>query len=241
MKIVAISDTHTSHAKFVIPECDVLIHSGDFSWTGEASEVSDFLAWFEQQPATHKLVIAGNHELAFDERQSRFDLAAKNILARRYEHNNSVIYLEDEAYVVDGVKFYGTPWTTAFCGWAFNGYSDAEAPHHRGAVVLSDVYSKIPEDTNVIICHGPPYDLVDRSSDGRRCGSVEMRNIMEELPLLRLYLCGHIHEARGSQVACGNVNVCNVSSLGLDYEPAGPPVIIDLDENGFIDSIQGYE
>jgi predicted phosphodiesterase len=34
MKICAISDTHNQHSELKIPECDILIHAGDFTNNG---------------------------------------------------------------------------------------------------------------------------------------------------------------------------------------------------------------
>ena len=239
MKIVAISDTHTKHKKVTIPECDVLIHAGDFTWKGTYWEIFRFMKWFAKQPAKHKIVIAGNHELTLDAtKPGKF--SQHNWDTMRSYADENVHYLEDSEVVIDGVKFYGTPWTPFFHDWAFNGSDGLTQPD--GTRKLVDVYSKIPEDTNVLICHGPTYDFVDKATDDNRCGSVEMRKILEtdKLALLRLYISGHIHESRGHDIGCGGVHFCNVSTLGRDYETATPPVIIDLDENGQVDRIQGY-
>lgn len=42
MKLVVISDTHGQHDKLTIPECDVLIHCGDFTPDGKYNHVRDF-------------------------------------------------------------------------------------------------------------------------------------------------------------------------------------------------------
>lgn len=245
MKIVAISDTHTRHDFIQIPECDVLVHAGDFSFNGKFFEVRDFLAWLQKQPAKHKVVIAGNHEETFDGSKlgGKFNPHCRNMLAECGDE--TIHYLENSSVTIDGIKFYGTPWTPFFYDWAFNGLEGSDAPFRFGTYPnLSDVYGEIPEDTNVLVCHGPPYGMVDRAYRGDdRCGSMEMRKILEsnKLMQLQLYLCGHIHEARGHEIGFGNVHVCNVSSLGRDYKTAKPAVVIDLDEDGFVDSIQGYE
>ena len=241
MRIVAISDTHTKHKKVTIPECDVLVHAGDFSWKGTYWEIFRFMKWFSEQPAKHKIVIAGNHELTLDQtNRARFNSGAWAAIRSGREHN--IYYLDNSEVVIDGIKFYGTPWTPFFYDWAFNG-SDG-LTQLDGNRKLVDVYGEIPEDVNVLVCHGPPYGLVDKSENGdTRCGSVEMRKLLEDPNRvdLKLFLCGHIHEARGHEIACGGVNICNVSSLGRDYSTASPPVIIDLDDVGNVNSVQGYE
>jgi Icc-related predicted phosphoesterase len=241
VKIVALSDTHTKHKKLAIPECDILIHCGDFSWTGKYYEVTNFLRWFQDQPAKHKILIAGNHEETFDSTHKRFMPHIPKLL-----ENYDINYLENSSVTIEGIKFYGTPWTPRFYDWGFNGlegpdavFQEAEGnnPH------LRDIYSKIPDDTNVLICHGPTYNVLDMNDNGTRCGSVEMSKLLDSgrLAQLHLYLCGHIHEARGHDIFYGGINFCNVSSLGRDYETVSPPVTIYLDESGSVNSVEGYE
>lgn len=237
MKICVISDTHTKHQKLTIPECDVLIHAGDFTWTGKYWEVMNFLRWFHDQPARHKIFIAGNHEETFDRTHPKFSPRIASLVTLY----DDIIYLENQACEVDGIKFYGTPWTPWFYDWGFNGVEGGRPPEE--GKMLRDIYGHIPQDTNVLICHGPPYDILDKSNEGDRTGSVEMRKLLESDKFmdLRLYLCGHIHEARGHEIACGGVHICNVASLERDYEMTHPPVIIELDEDGFVKSVEGYE
>lgn len=51
-----------------IPEGDILIHAGDFTRCGHLQEVRDFNNWLGSLPHKHKIVIAGNHELTFDQK-----------------------------------------------------------------------------------------------------------------------------------------------------------------------------
>jgi len=235
MKLVAISDTHGDHKYLEIPECDILIHAGDFSFRGEFFEVRNFMLWFEKQPARYKVCIAGNHELTFDSTQSQYQDAIRNLLAKHKE----IIYLENEAITIEGIKFYGTPWTPYFCNWAFNGLRDQDVALKRGQS-LTEIYSHIPEDTNIILCHAPPYNLVDRNQEGQCCGSMEMRKVVDKMPLLYLYICGHVHEARGVE-ELGGVTFANVSSLGRDYKTIQPLAIFDLNIRGMVQSVEGFE
>lgn len=241
LKIVVISDTHTKHKKLTIPECDVLVHCGDFTWDGKYWDVLGFYHWLQKQPAKHKIVIAGNHELSFDRANSRYSAGSKALLADCMEEN--IHYLENSEIIIDGIKFYGTPWTPWFHDWAFNGITEVDLPFSRGGTSLKGIYDRIPEDVQVLICHGPPYDILDVSERGdERTGSVEMRRMTrDKLPLLRLYLCGHIHEARGMEVADGGVTFVNASSLARDYETVGQPITIILDAGGSVESVEGLE
>lgn len=238
--MVVISDTHTKHKQLTIPECDVLVHCGDFTWDGRFWDVKHFCEWLEKQPATHKIVIAGNHELTFDDNDNCYNPRVRTLLS--LHPDKSIYYLEDESITIDGVKFYGTPWSPWFCSWAFNGITDHDMPFRRGRS-LTEVYSHIPSDVQVLICHGPAHALCDMSMHGdERTGSVEMRRLTaEKLTQLRLYLCGHIHEARGMEIADGGVTFINASSIARDYETINPPIIIHLDEDGNVNSVEGVE
>lgn len=237
LKLVVISDTHCSHEKLIIPECDIFIHCGDFTWQGARDEVEDFIEWFERQPAKYHISICGNHELTFDPHQPKYNPKIKALML-----NSDIIYLENESVEIEGLKFYGTPWTPWFFDWAFNGIVDIDIPFKDG-VPLSIMYDKIPHDVNILICHGPPYDVLDMSNMGdERTGSVEMRRLIrEKLNHLELYLCGHIHENRGVMVTDNNITYVNASSLDRDYKNMRQPVIIQLDDNGKVNSIKGIK
>lgn len=62
LKIVAISDTHNRHNRITIPECDVLIHCGDYSSMGYEHEIINFYKWLNIQKTKRIISIQGNHE-----------------------------------------------------------------------------------------------------------------------------------------------------------------------------------
>jgi Icc-related predicted phosphoesterase len=240
VKICVISDTHTKEKKLTIPECDILIHCGDFTWDGKYWDVKRFYWWLQKQPATYKVIIAGNHEITFDKNHSKYNPSCRALLAGCPDED--IYYLENSGIELFNLKIYGTPYTPEFYGWGFNGIVDRDLPFKRGTS-LSEMHAQIPEDVQVLICHGPPYDILDVSErEDERTGSVEMRKLThEKLMQLRLYLCGHIHEARGILVADGGVTFINAATLARDYTTIRPPVIVTLDEDGFVESVEGLE
>ena len=69
VKIVCISDTHgrTDDKNFpAIPDGDILLHAGDFTYKGQKEHVFEFNEWLGTLPHRHKIVIAGNHEKILD-------------------------------------------------------------------------------------------------------------------------------------------------------------------------------
>ena len=64
MKILHLSDTHGLHKNLTsLPEANVIVHSGDFTFAGSEKEAYDFMNWFCNLPYEHKVFIAGNHDM----------------------------------------------------------------------------------------------------------------------------------------------------------------------------------
>ena len=177
LTLVAMADTHMFHRDLAVPDGDVLIHAGDMCRSGSLNELSiarDFLAAL---PHRHKIVVAGNHDRAFENQPEE----ARSLF-------ESFVYLQDEARTIEGVKFYGSPWTPWFLDWAFN------LP--RGAP-LAEKWAMIPGDTDVLITHGPPRGIGDHTGavEGREgCDHLLLR-VQEVAP--KLHIFGHIHQDRG--------------------------------------------
>ena len=66
-KICFISDTHGQHLGLQLPDADILVHCGDFSGHGTYLDALKFVNWFGAQPHRHKIFIAGNHDLYFEQ------------------------------------------------------------------------------------------------------------------------------------------------------------------------------
>lgn len=227
IRIVAISDTHCQHDRITIPPCDILIHAGDFTGRGSFKEVASFTNWLsEQDNAKHKVFIAGNHDhLAMKDPYLFQSLVPKNCN-----------YLKDSHVIVEGLKIYGTPWTPFFYDWAFNGIEEKPnvGTYYPGGPggygpdqdhpMLSDIYKMIPEDTDILVCHGPPAaNGISTNLEGYDCGSWALKDALRNIPKLQYGICGHIHEGKG----IGNDGRWyNVSSLTRGYELRGDPITI---------------
>ena len=68
VRFVHVSDTHNGADEMgMLPQGDVLIHSGDFSKNGTEAELVQFNAWLGRQTQfKRRIVIAGNHDLCLD-------------------------------------------------------------------------------------------------------------------------------------------------------------------------------
>jgi Icc-related predicted phosphoesterase len=209
MKLVVISDTHNRHRHLDnrMPPGDVLIHCGDFSAMGRHTETRNFFKWFAAQNYDHKIIIAGNHDLSF-EREPDFK---EEILTEYCGPTSEIHYLQDEGIVLNGTAFYGSPWQPEFCNWAFNLPRQGEG--------LEQIWALIPEDTDILITHSPPYEILDRCMMThprypQDAGCELLRKRIEEVEP-RYHLFGHIHEAYGMNHYLLENTVCVNASITI--------------------------
>jgi Icc-related predicted phosphoesterase len=206
-RLVLLSDTHGLHDEIVVPEGDVLVHAGDFTIAGTFDEVRRFDRFLAGQPHRSKVVIAGNHDRSFEKEPRQARALIK-----------SALYLEDQAATVAGIRFYGSPWQPWFLDWAFN------LP--RGDA-LRIKWAMIPDDTDVLITHGPPRGILDRTLSGEAVGCADLLARIEAIrPPLHVF--GHIHEGAGIREESPTTFV-NASTCTAGYEPKNPPIIVDFD------------
>ena len=151
MKIACFADTHKCVDGLEIPESDVVICAGDFCNIGSFEDIIAFNTWFKDLPAKHKIVIAGNHDVSFE----------NNLTISKTFLDESIIYLQDELIEINGTTFYGSPWQLPFNNWAFNLPEDA----------LHRKFDRIPDNIDVLITHSPPYGILD-SMPTKRKGSI---------------------------------------------------------------------
>lgn len=225
MRIVCLSDTHNRHERIDVPDGDVLVHAGDATLRGTRREIAAFDDWLAQLPHAHKLFVAGNHDWLFERVPSE---------ARALLHHAT--YLQDGGVLIDGVRFWGSPWQPWFLSWAFNLQRGAE---------LKAKWDLIPAGTDVLVTHSPPFGILDRvlpqpsrallpaqemktvAAQGEHVGCDDLREALVRIAP-RLHVFGHIHEAYGRE-QYGRTTYVNASSCNAAYEPIQPPIVIDLE------------
>lgn len=195
MRILHISDTHGFHGMFPnerFKDIDVVIHSGDCSnWMDpyrNEPEVRNFLAWYETVPVKHRIYVAGNHDTSLERR----------MVTPGDFHAAGITYLENAATEIDGIKFWGSPHTPTFGQWAFM----------KAREKINRVWDTIPDDTDVLIVHGPPKTIRDSSYDRdgilEFCGcSALMKKCWKMRDQLKLVAFGHIHNMDGIETNQG--------------------------------------
>jgi predicted phosphodiesterase len=228
LRLVMISDTHGKHRALTdLPAGDVLVHAGDFTSRGGLEEVQDFVEWMCSLPYEHKLVIAGNHELSLDTdwcdgqgNSSKAEAHSAEALAA-LRSCPGINFLEHASVNIGGYEFFGSPYQPAFCGWAFN------VP--RGAQCNAK-WSAIPDDTDVLITHGPPLGHGDACFMGKRAGCLDLLRHIQNRIKPKLHIFGHIHEDYGTTT--DGVTFINASTCNLRYRPNNRPLVFDLPRKG---------
>lgn len=216
IKIVCISDTHEQHRDLKIPEGDILIHSGDFTYKGSLSACGDFNNWLGELEFKHKIIIAGNHELGF------------NRLSKEIKDNlfSNAIYLEDSGCQLEGINFWGSPRQPFFYDWEFN------FPENDGGQVAKKIWKLIPENTNILITHGPPFGILDEVirtyNSKENTGCPYLRRRIEKLDNLKYHIFGHIHEQYGV-LQDEKITFINASILDDNYKITHEPVVFSYE------------
>ena len=223
MKITLISDTHTKHryCEADLPGGDLLIHAGDFMNSGyHKDDVIEFLEWFSSiKGYDKKIFIAGNHDriIENDPTWSLLTIA---------DYSN-IIYLQDEDFALydmdedSSIRIYGSPWQPEFCDWAFNLPRNGEEMKGR--------WDSIPEDTDILITHGPPFGYLDiPGGQSIRVGCEMLRYRVDEIKP-KIHVFGHIHGSSGYYFN-GQTHFINASILNEQYDYTNLPVSFEWDK-----------
>jgi hypothetical protein len=243
LRITHISDTHNKHKQLngKLPGGDLLIHSGDISSLGRKHEVEDFIKWFNGiEGYTNKVFIAGNHDMTFDKevlmrnKLDYFDGGRNNwdtpcadgkpqwlldLLETGLKPN--VFYLENSFVEIDQIKIWGSPYSATFgYNWAFN------VDRGHDSVQL---WNQIPEDTDIVITHGPIYGYGDMTANTYQ--NVGCEDLYRRLKEIKPYLhfTGHIHEGYGYNQTIWDGYSFNGCTCNLRYEALNPPITFDYD------------
>lgn len=213
MRIVCISDTHKKFPE--VPDGDVLIHSGDFSFRASILDTTEFNEWLGSLPHPNKIFIPGNHDTLFE----RDEAMARSILT-------NAITLINQGIDINGIKIWGSPWTPTFGKWHFMGHETK----------LGQIWGMIPDNTDILVTHGPPHGILDeviyydnRTGEHgvRHCGSTTLRDHVIRIKKPKYHIFGHIHPGYGELDMYG-VKFINAALLDDRYELVNRPIVFDI-------------
>lgn len=199
---------------------DLLIIAGDLTARDEAAQYIEFYKWLEKQPYKKKIIVPGNHDNYFQKCNTFSSAPFSEELA---------IYLCDSGIEFEGLKIWGSPWTTTFPGinphcCAFTVDNDEQ---------LAEKWKLIPNDIDILITHSPSfgnYDWIKNRDEtiGPSVGSVSLW--MKSLQLLpKLHVFGHIHEAYGHCQHANGIRLVNASIVNERYKHVNKSVRIVLE------------
>lgn len=238
MRLVCCSDIHGFESKLTIPDGDVFIYAGDFSMRAQISHVQKFSQWVNSLPHKHKIVVAGNHDIAAETMGWSW---TKETFA-------PVIYLSHELVQVEGMSVFGSPYSSAIytpSDWVFDYPRFGERGERLWNALLD-----LPQ-IDILVTHGPPYSIGDRVGDVHPgedplVGDMTLYDVVRrKQPLVHIF--GHIHDGYGRherenmlvdlnwyakmspcQETHNRTVFYNVSVCDVNYQPINKITVIDL-------------
>lgn len=200
IRIVCIADTHNTHsAQPPLPPGDILLHAGDLTQSGTLPELCDALAWLSAQSHLVKVFVAGNHDAALTEPETRAYIRTAYPTLTYLDNDVAQVTVRSHT-----LRIYGSPYTPqdgarSFQYPRFHPFN----PRHflAGALpslAMADAYqpsvalwARMPPQIDVLLTHGPPLGHLDR---GAGCAAL-LSALWRVRP--RVHVFGHVHAARG--------------------------------------------
>jgi len=140
-------------------------------------------------------------------------------------------YLCDSGCEINGLKFWGSPWSS----WFKDVNPDCKCFMEKD-VDLSFYWEMIPTDTDILITHCPPYGILDaipQIMDGSmlHAGSKSLYNWLKHVGRPQYHIFGHIHEGYGTVEYFPTHNdkmmlSVNCSYVNEYYKPINKPIRI---------------
>jgi len=208
MKVCAMSDLHGY--KVDIPKCDVLVVAGDISSSGDETWFkNDFIPYLSENKDKYDIcfLVFGNHD-------------DKIQMANITNVPNYIKILTNTEYKYKNKKFFGSPYSkyTPEIYKTMNTLIESS---------LKMLFECIPEDTDILITHSPPYGIGDVVvNETEHLGSV---SLLERIKIVKpkIHIFGHIHTGEKYTKENGTKHY-NVSILGENYKITNKPIIIDV-------------
>lgn len=174
MVMHALSDLHGHYPH--LPGGDLLIIAGDCTARDESKEWGEFAIYLDSLDYKDIVLVAGNHDGCLQNLRKHVMLMLPK----------NVTYIEDEEKTIQGLRIYGSPWTPTFCDWHFMKHPKELAEH----------WEQIPEGLDILVTHGPPRGVLDRTDSGRHGDQWLSHYVALRRP--KCHIFGHIHEGHGT-------------------------------------------
>jgi Icc-related predicted phosphoesterase len=212
MKLSITADLHGYLPE--IPESDLLIIAGDVlpDDNQEVWVLDQFRKWLIDLPVNKTVFIAGNHDFYFEEK-----IWQTSSFGKKFFEEIGATYLEDSGCQFGDLKIWGTPWVQNLSGWAFIANDQ----------LAQEKFSMIPNDTDIVISHGPINGIFDRVGLENVGSKILASKIQKISP--RVFISGHIHEDGGLIKKVGETTFINAALMNPSYKPTNQVVTLDLE------------
>ncbi len=195
LRVVCISDTHSKIPS--VPTGDLLIHAGDLTNDGTASDIQQQINWLKTLQRTSSqpngfqqiVVVCGNHDSYFDER-------SRSVHDRKMKSNldwGSIHYLEHSSISLTfpssnsrTLNIYGAPQIPKCGGKEF------AFQYLRGQDAWSNT---IPDAVDILVTHNPPKYHLDIPENGGQGCEWLLKEVWRVKPTLHIF--GHVHAGYG--------------------------------------------
>ena len=97
---------------------------------------------------------------------------------------------------------------------------------------VSKLSFDIPKDTDILLCHCPPFGYGDAISAKDRLGSEALTEAIKNTPKLKAVFFGHAHENHGWVGKINNTLLANVSVVDERNELVNVLPVFEIDSNG---------
>jgi len=94
-----------------------------------------------------------------------------------------------------------------------------------GLILVGKQIAQIPEDTDVLISHNPPYEILD-FDDNIHYGCPDLLQAVERIKP-RYHLFGHVHAAHGIK-KLQQTTFVNAAIMNEIYEFTNKPVLLEI-------------
>lgn len=199
MKILATSDIHNDLrfcaeivTKAIENEVDVIVISGDLTNFGTQEELQ--LVVKNLDCGIPYVFAGGNHDSCIY--STKF--------AKFLKKYSNFFLLRDSYVTIDGVKFYGSPYTIRFKNWWFM-EKESCMPKHLPK-----------EECDIMICHQPiSHEKISyaETAFGFADLGCQAYNDFIEKSKIKHYITGHVHERGGGEALIGNTQVYNCAGV----------------------------
>ena len=205
LTLVLVGDTHELHRELEPPLGDILIHVGDATMLSRSLRaIVDFNDWLGELSYAHRVFVPGNHD----------SFVQANPANRSLLTNATV--LVNEGIEIEGLRIWGTPVTASGPGFCVK---SAEDRRH--------LFGRIPDATDVLISHAPPYGILDAGPGSQVHGGDRelLHAVVRVRP--RLHCFGHIHGAESLFITEQTV-FANAALLGADGSLLKKPIVLRM-------------